>query len=82
MEERRLVFVEQGYAIRKLNQAYFAFYGTYADLPASISPIGGQVERFRELVPDLGEFIRAVSRISSYEQFLDMLAELEAAAGE
>ena len=40
MEERRLLFVENGYAIRKINQAYFAFYGTYADLPASVSPIG------------------------------------------
>ena len=44
MEERRQVFVENGYPIRKLNQAYFAFYGTYADLPAAVSPIGGPGE--------------------------------------
>ena len=77
MEERRLLFVEHGYPIRKLNQAYFAFYGTYADLPAAVSPIGDQVKRFRELVPDLGEFIGVVSEVSSYDEFLARLEELE-----
>ncbi len=77
MEERRKLFVENGYPIRKLNQAYFAFYGTYADLPAAVSPIGDQVKRFRELVPDLGEFITTVSDISSYEEFLNILDEME-----
>ena len=77
MEVRRRLFVENGYAIRKLNQAYFAFYGTYADLPASVSPIGDQVKRFRELVPDLGDFIREVSEISSYDGFVRRLEELK-----
>ena len=77
MEERRQLFVENGYAIRKINQAYFAFYGTYADLPAAVSPIGDEVKRFRELVPDLGDFIRVVSGFSSYEEFLEGLEELE-----
>lgn len=80
MEERRLLFVENGYPIRKLNQAYFAFYGTYANLPASSSPIGGQVRRMRELIPDLGDFIARVAQISDYDQFLAMLTELESAA--
>lgn len=81
MEERRRLFVENGYAIRKINQAYFAFYGTYADLPASVSPIGGEVRRFRELVPDLGDFVDEVSGIGSYEEFLGRLGELEAGVG-
>lgn len=80
MEERRWLFVENGYPIRKLNQAYFAFYGTYADLPASSSPIGGQVHRLRELIPDLGDFIARVAQISDYGEFLDTLTELESAA--
>ena len=33
MDARRLVFWDHGYHIRKLNQAYFAFYGSYADVP-------------------------------------------------
>ena len=77
MERRRLLFVENGYPIRKLNQAYFAFYGTYADLPASVSPIGEQARRFRELTPDLGDFIARVADISDYADFLRMLRALE-----
>lgn len=77
MEERRQLFVENGYAIRKINQAYFAFYGTYADTAASVSPIGDQLHRFRSHMPDVGTFLRTVSGVSSYQGFLDMLEMLE-----
>jgi len=77
MEERRKLFVANGFNIRKLNQAYFAFYGTYADSPASVNPIGGQLQRLRSRVPDVGSFVRAVSRFSSYQEFLESLAALE-----
>ena len=79
METRRRVFVEHGHPIRKLNQAYFAFNGTYAESPASVNPIGGQVRRLRELSPDFGAFISLVSGVSSYAEFLDVLSEVEAA---
>ena len=78
MEERRLLFVENGRNIRKLNQAYFAFHGTYAESPTSASPIGDQLNTFRELSPDLATFIREVSQVSSYTHFLRKLARLEA----
>lgn len=78
METRRRVFVEHGHPIRKLNQAYFAFNGTYAESPASVSPIGGQVRRLRDLSPDFGAFISLVSGVSSYAEFLDVLSEVEA----
>ena len=78
MEERRRRFVANGFHIRKLNQAYFAFHGTYADSPASINPIGGQLNRMSSLTSDLGIFVRTVSRFSSYEQFLQSLDALEA----
>ena len=74
MEARRLVFVEEGYPIRKLNQAYFAFYGTYADNPASVSPIGQEMDRLREISGSLGEFIRVMSGFGSYQEFKDYLA--------
>ena len=35
MEQRRLVFADNGYFLRKLNQAYFAFHGSYADRPTA-----------------------------------------------
>ena len=76
MEERRLLFVENGYPIRRLNQAYFAFHGTYAENAASSSPIAGQLRRFRELAPDLRTFVLRMADISSYEQFLERLEDL------
>ena len=78
MEERRKVFLENGFAIRKLNQAYFAFHGTYAESGASVSPIGDQLAEFRKLMPDLKTFIHAMSAISNYQQFLDVLRDLRA----
>ena len=82
MEQRRLVFVENGFDIRKINQAWFAFNGTYAESSASVSPIGGQLNELRTLTPDLGTFIKTVAGISSYQRFLEKLEELRALAGE
>ncbi len=77
MESRREEFASGGHPIRKLNQAFFAFYGTYAESPASSSPIGGQVRRLRESAPDLRTFLGLVSSVSDYEEFLSLLEETE-----
>ncbi|MCY4582707.1 MAG: hypothetical protein OXE50_07920 [Chloroflexi bacterium] len=63
LEERRLEFVERGHNIRKLNTAWFAFHGTYADGPASISPIEPQLRTIRADSADLAEFLRRVAVI-------------------
>lgn len=76
MEQRRQVFVEHGYYIRKLNQAYFAFHGTYADSPASVSPINEQLQEVRQASPSLGAFIHTVAGISSYGEFTTLLQRL------
>ena len=78
MEERRQLFVEHGFSIRKLNQAYFAFHGTYAESPASISPIAGELGELREIAGDLKSFIDYVSGVSSYPEFRAMLDDLRA----
>ena len=77
MEERRRVFVENGHLIRKLNQAYFAFYGTYATSAASVSPIGGQVEELRRRSGSVGEFLKTVAEFGTYQEFLDFLENRE-----
>ena len=77
MERRRLEFVENGFFIRKLNQAYFAFHGTYATSPASVSPIGDQVERLRGASDSVGDFIRIMSGFGSYQEFLDYLSRAQ-----
>ena len=73
MEERRLELVERGYRIRKINQAYFAFYGSYATSAASVSPIEGQLRNLRQRSETLGEFLNTVAQFSTYDEFLDYL---------
>jgi len=75
MEQMREYLAQNGYYIRKLNQAYFAFYGTYSDMPGSVSPIGGYLEELRQGSPSLGDFIKTVSGVSSYEQLLKMIGQ-------
>lgn len=76
MEARRQMFWEQGYHIRKLNQAYFAFYGAYADEPggpagATEDPIGDAVRILRAQSPSLAAFLNRISWMWSLEQLLD-----------
>ena len=66
MEQRREVFVQNGYYIRKLNQAYFAFHGNYAEGGASSSPIGGEVQALRQRSASVGDFIRRIAGIGKY----------------
>ncbi len=71
MERRRLFFWENGYHIRKLNQAYFAFHGAYADEPVSAAgkdPVGAAVRELRASSPTLKAFINVMAWMSSYEQ--------------
>lgn len=72
MESRRQMFVDEGYAIRKLNQAYFAFHGAYAAHPgaAGDDPIGPAVQEFFARSPDLRTFVNEIAGVTT-------LAELE-----
>ena len=76
MEERRKVFVENGYLLRKLNQAYFAFHGSYGTSPASVSPIQDQIARVRAHASSVGEFVRTMSQFGTYEDFEEYVSEL------
>jgi hypothetical protein len=64
MESQRRVLVENGYAIRKLNQAYFAFHGSYAVGAAATDPIGGKLRLLRKQAESLAEFLRTVAKFS------------------
>ncbi len=70
MDERRRLMVENGYNIRKINQAYFAFHGSYATSAASVSPIDGQLRGLLERSESLREFLRRVAGCGSYGEFL------------
>lgn len=69
MEQRRIVFVENGYMIRKLNQAYFAFHGAYADQPggaAGEDPVGPAVRALRADAGSLAGFLRRIAWMNSF----------------
>jgi hypothetical protein len=71
MEARRVFFWDNGYHIRKLNQAYFAFYGAYADQPggaAGEDPVGAAVRALRGESPDLAAFLNRISWMWTFEQ--------------
>jgi hypothetical protein len=71
MEVRRRMFWDQGYRLRKLNQAYFAFYGAYADQPggaAGVDPVGTAVRALREQSASLTQFLNRVSWMWSFAQ--------------
>jgi hypothetical protein len=64
MEAQRRILVENGYTIRKLNQAYFAFHGSYAVGVAATDPIGGKLRLLRKQAGSLNDFLRTVARFS------------------
>jgi hypothetical protein len=72
MEAKRQFLADHGYYIRRINQAYFAFHGLYADTPASSSPIGPKLNELRRRSSSLGDFIHTAARITS-EADLDRL---------
>ena len=72
MEAKRDEFEAKGRYIRRLNQAYFAFYGFYADTPASIDPIGPKLAALLERAGSPGEFVRQAAGITSQSE-LDRL---------
>ena len=68
MEQKRQYLVSQGYHLRKLNQAYFAFHGTYADSPTSISPIGLELNKLRAQSTSLKDFLATAATIASRQE--------------
>jgi hypothetical protein len=73
MDARRRLFWEHGYHIRKLNQAFFAFHGAYADQPGGASgaeedPVGAAVRALRAQSSSLADFINRISWMWTFGQ--------------
>ncbi|MCK9245410.1 MAG: hypothetical protein M0P11_00445 [Anaerolineaceae bacterium] len=77
MKKRREYFWQNGYRIRKINQAYFAFYGSYNDTPgggaAGDDPVGPAVQELRQMAAGLKSFIDEIKQIKSFEELLNRL---------
>jgi hypothetical protein len=78
MERRRRDFVQNGYYIRRLNQAYFAFYGAYAETPggaAGTDPVGPAVQELRRQSSSLAGFVNRISWMTSFEQLRKVVGQ-------
>jgi len=77
MEQKRQYLASMGYYIRKLNQAYFAFHGTYADKPTSISPIGRDLKTLRGQSASLKDFLNTVATMNSHQDLIETINEAQ-----
>ncbi len=75
METRRIQLLGHGYSIRKINQAYFAFHGTYGESPSSASPIARYIWDLREQVDTVGDLVKMLRGLKTYEQFEQLLVD-------
>jgi hypothetical protein len=79
MESRRIFFWENGYLIRRLNQAYFAFHGSYAAQPGGAAgeegvDLGAELRQLKERTPSYREFMRLVAWKWRLDQFEDLFS--------
>jgi hypothetical protein len=78
MERRRQRLVEHGYILRRLNQAYFAFHGAYADSPqgaAGADPVGEAVRQLWARSPSPAAFLRTMAWMNSFDDLLRALGQ-------
>jgi len=77
LETRRRFFWEHGYQFRKLNQAYFAFYGAYAasagEGATGADPVGPAVRLLRRQSPTLKAFIESIESYDDFSQLQERL---------
>jgi hypothetical protein len=81
MEARRVFLWQHGYRIRKLNQAYFAFHGAYADEPGGAAgaledPVGAAVRALRANSPSLSAFLNRISWMYKFDQLQQVVAQM------
>jgi len=74
MESRRIFFWENGYLIRRLNQAYFAFHGSYAAQPGGAAgeegvDLGEELRQLKQRTPSYRDFMRLVAWKWRLDQF-------------
>jgi hypothetical protein len=78
MENQRNKFWDNGYLIRRLNQAYFAFHGAYADEPAGPAGkdiVGEAVRAYRSRSPSLAFFIKHISWMWTFDQLKNAVSD-------
>jgi hypothetical protein len=74
MNQKRDEFAQHGHYVRKLNQAYFAFHGSYATTSSSIDPIGPKMQQLFKDAGSDGEFLRRVRGITTQAELDQLLS--------
>ena len=64
MEETRRFLQDRGVSVRRINQAYFAWYGTYAARADATDPLGPQLRELRERAGSLRRFLELVRGVT------------------
>ena len=80
MEQRRQELADEGYFIRKINQAYFAYLNLYAGeagSAAATNPIGPKIDELRQRTASLRQFVDIVGNVTSVEELDEALFKLE-----
>jgi hypothetical protein len=85
MEDRRAFFYENGYALRKINQAFFAFYGGYQAEDSGFGtagddPIGPAIAELRATTDSAADFLHIMRSITTADQLFAALEEIAVAA--
>ena len=73
MEAGRGELAALGASYRRINQAFFAFRGGYADRPGAVSPYGPLLQNLRARSASLVEFVAAVRVIDSATEAMSVL---------
>ena len=73
MNESTLILNNNGIKIRKINQAWFAFNGTYGDSPSSISNFNDELNNLIDSYGTLKDAINDIKNISSLDEYKDMI---------
>jgi hypothetical protein len=74
MEEVRQDLAAHGIQIRRINQAYFAWYGTYAARPDSVDPLGSELRQLRTEAGSLRTFLALVRGATSRDDIAALVA--------
>ncbi len=74
MEQTRDELAAGGIVIRRINQAYFAWFGTYAARADSVDPLGEELRALRERMGSLAVFLGEVRSVTSRQRLRELAA--------
>jgi hypothetical protein len=75
MDEVRGQLAAAGFTIRRINQAYFAWIGTYAARADAIDELGAELRELRERSTSLADFMQRVRGATTRDDVARLLAE-------